>query len=107
MATAASSLADYTIITSDNPDHEDPDEIIDEIMMHFDKSKPHEIITDRTDAVRKAVRMAKDGDIVLFAGKGHETYQLIKGKKVPFSERDIILAEAAAITEGLMPNYAE
>ncbi len=107
MARAASSLADYTIITSDNPDHEDPDEIIDEIMEHFDKTKPHEIITDRADAVRKAVRMAKDGDIVLLAGKGHETYQLIKGNKVPFSERQIILDEAAAVTEGLTFDYAE
>ncbi len=107
LALASSALADYSIITSDNPDHEDPDEIIAEIMEHFDKTKPHEVIPDRTEAVKKAVRMAKEGDIVLFAGKGHETYQLIKGKKVPFSERDIILAEAAAVTEGLLFDYAE
>lgn len=107
LALAASALADYSIITSDNPDYEDPDAIIDEIMEHFDQSKPHEIITDRTEAVKKAVRIAKEGDIVLFAGKGHETYQLICGKKVPFSERQIILSEAAAITEGLVVDYAE
>jgi len=107
LALAASALADYSIITSDNPDYEDPDAIIAEIMGHFDQTKPHEIIADRTEAVKKAVRMAKEGDIVLFAGKGHENYQLIKGKKVPFSERDIILAEAAAITEGLVLDYAE
>jgi len=107
MALAASALADYSIITSDNPNYEDPDEIIAEIMEHFDQSKPHEIITDRTEAVKRAVRMAKEGDIVLFAGKGHETYQLIRGEKVPFSERQIILDEATAITEGLQLDYAE
>lgn len=107
LALASSALADYSIITSDNPDYEDPDEIIEEIVSYFDKTKPYEIIADRTDAVKRAVRMAKEGDIVLLAGKGHETYQLIKGKKVPFSERDIILSEAAAITEGLILDYAE
>ncbi|MBE6598617.1 MAG: UDP-N-acetylmuramoyl-L-alanyl-D-glutamate--2,6-diaminopimelate ligase, partial [Ruminococcaceae bacterium] len=107
LAHAASALADYSIITSDNPDREDPEAIIRDIMEHFDRAKPHEIIVDRTDAVKKAVRMAKEGDIVLFAGKGHETYQLINGKKVPFSERDLILTEADAIKEGLITTHAE
>ncbi len=107
LAKAASALSDYAIITSDNPDREDPMAIINDIMAHFDPAVPHEIIPDRTEAVRRAVRMAKEGDIVLFAGKGHENYQLIDGKKVPFSERALILEEANAIKEGLVIDYAE
>ncbi len=107
LARAASALADYSIITSDNPDREDPEEIIKDIITHFDKSKSYEIVVDRTEAVRRAVHMAKEGDIVLFAGKGHETYQLINGKKVPFSERDLILTEAHAIVENLVGDYVE
>ena len=51
---------------------------------------PYECITDRRDAIKRAVNMAREGDIVLFAGKGHESYQLICGKKELFSEREII-----------------
>jgi len=102
LALAASALADYSIITSDNPNYEDPEDIIRDVMSFFDTEKPHEVIVDRAEAVRKAVRMAKEGDIVLFAGKGHETYQLIRGEKVPFSERDLILREAEAVREGLV-----
>jgi len=99
LAEAASALADFSVITSDNPDNEDPDDIIRDILMYFDKSKPYITIADREEAVRFAVRIANEGDIVLFAGKGHETYQLVNGKKVPFSERTIILDEAARVRE--------
>ena len=51
---------------------------------------PYTCITDRRDAIRAAIGMAEDGDIILFAGKGHEDYQLIEGKKVHFVEREII-----------------
>ncbi|MGN1410304.1 MAG: glutamate ligase domain-containing protein, partial [Eubacteriales bacterium] len=97
LAEASGELADFTVITSDNPDNEDPDEIIEDVLRYFDKSKPYTTITDREEAVRFAVRIASEGDIVLFAGKGHENYQLINGEKVPFSERSIILNEAARI----------
>lgn len=97
MAEAASALADYVIITSDNPDFEDPSAITDEILSHLDPAVPHEVIIDRDEAVRRAVRMANEGDIVLFAGKGHETYQLIRGEKVPFVEREIIREECRAV----------
>lgn len=97
LAEAASALADHVIITSDNPDYEPPENITDEILSYLDKNVPHEVIVDRNDAVRYAVNMAEVGDIVLFAGKGHETYQLIKGEKVPFVERDIIRDECRAI----------
>lgn len=96
LAAAASALADFCIITSDNPDFEDPDEIIAEILSHFHTDCPHIEITDREKAIRYAVRMSQPGDILLFAGKGHENYQLICGKKIPFSEREIILDACGA-----------
>lgn len=96
----AAELADLAIITSDNPDFEDPDAIINEIASKFDSTSCEYIkIADRTDAVKYAVNEAKEGDIILFAGKGHEDYQLICGKKVPFSEREIIISEANRILE--------
>lgn len=97
LAEVSAKYADLSIITSDNPDFEDPDEIIADILSHFDKSKLYTTITDREDAVRFAVRIANEGDIILLAGKGHEDYQLIKGEKVPFSEKAILLDEAAKI----------
>lgn len=97
LARAASELADYVVLTSDNPDYEDPEDILRDMTRYFDPRHPHEVVVDREEAVRRAVRMAKEGDIVLFAGKGHETYQLIRGEKIPFSEREIILEEAAAL----------
>jgi len=95
LGAAASALADACIVTSDNPDFEEPHKIIEEILAYFDPKCPCTVIEDREEAVRQAVRMSRPGDILLFAGKGHETYQLIEGKKVPFSERDIICREAA------------
>ena len=98
LAEAASKYADYVIITSDNPDFEPPEEVIDEIAsyMHFDT--PYECVIDRGEAIRRAVAMSRRGDIVLFAGKGHETYQLICGQKVPFSERRLILEACASMS---------
>ncbi len=96
---AASTLADYCIITSDNPDYEAPERIIKDILVHVHPDCPHETHVSREIAIRRAVQISEDGDIVLFAGKGHETYQLIAGKKVPFSERAIILDECARILD--------
>lgn len=101
---AAGKYADYAIITADNPDTESPDAINREILSYYDRTKPYLLFDDREDALRAAVRMAEDGDIVLCAGKGHETYQLINGEKRPFSEREIILHEAALRTE-ILPVY--
>jgi len=98
LAEASGNLADFTVLTSDNPDHEDPDTIIEDVLTYFDQTKPYITITDREEAVRFTVRIAQKGDIVLFAGKGHETYQLIAGQKVPFSEKSIILDEAAQLS---------
>lgn len=92
MASVASRLADMVIITSDNSRTEDPERIIANIMEGMDKDCPHAVITNRREAIRYAVRHARRGDIILLAGKGHETYELDKDGQHPFCERDIFLA---------------
>ena len=89
----ASRLADLCILTSDNPNFESPEKIIGDIALSFERegSCPYVKIPDRRDAIRYAVKNTRHGDIVLLAGKGHEDYQLICEKKLPFSERAIIL----------------
>ncbi len=83
--------ADVIIITSDNPDNEDPMSIINEIRSAIGQTdKPVYMISDRAKAIRLAYELAQDGDYILFAGKGHEAYQLIKGRRVPFSEKKIL-----------------
>lgn len=83
--------ADVAMITSDNPGHEDPMAIIEDIAQEFiGKSCVVYKEPDRKIAIEKMVSVAKEGDIVLFAGKGHETYQLIGSEKVAFHEKEII-----------------
>ncbi len=89
LAKAASRFCDYCILTSDNPDFEDPELIIDEIAQNMGEC-PYEREADREKAIERAVEIARDGDIVLFAGKGHEDYQLVRGEKIPFCEKDIV-----------------
>ena len=97
LADASSAYADYSIITSDNPDSEPPEDVIRDIAGHMADGAPYTCITDRREAIYAAVKMAEDGDIVLFAGKGHEDYQLINGKKEHFVEREIIKEACAAL----------
>ena len=95
----AASMADFCILTSDNPDGEDPMNILKEIAAEFgENSCPYVTIPDRAEAIRYAVSIAQKGDIFLFAGKGHERYQLISGEKIPFCEKELLL-EAC----GLLP----
>ena len=93
----ASTLADLCILTSDNPDFESPEKIINDIALWFKEgvSCPYVTIPDRRKAIRFAVANANPGDVVLLAGKGHEDYQLICGKKLHFSEK-VIIEEALA-----------
>ncbi len=86
----ASSIADFSIITSDNPDCEPPENIIADIAEQFEDEDSYIGIPDRQEAIVYAAEIARPGDIVLLAGKGHENYQLINGKKVLFSEREIL-----------------
>ena len=91
LGNVASALADLCIITSDNPDLEPPEQIIDSIASSFStESCPYIRIADRGEAIRYVVNIAKSGDLILLAGKGHETYQLIGGQKLLFSERAIL-----------------
>ena len=84
-------IADYTIITSDNPRTENPEEIVKEIEAGIKKtSGKYECIVDRTEAIKAAIGMAKKIDIIVLAGKGHETYQEINHVKHPYDERIII-----------------
>ncbi len=91
MGEIAGRIADYTILTSDNPRSEEPKKIIEDIKQGINKTKgKYEVIVDRTSAIKKAIIMAKEKDMILIAGKGHEMYQEIAGKKIPYDERKII-----------------
>ena len=91
MGEISGNIADYTIITSDNPRTEDPEKIVNQIEEGIKKTKAkYEIIVDRVEAIKKAISIANKGDIVVLAGKGHEPYQEINGKKYPFDERIIV-----------------
>ena len=89
MAKAACELADYSIVTSDNPRSEEPSAIIEEIKAGFTKSN-YEIVVDRKEAMARALKMAKQQEIVLIAGKGHEDYQIFKDRTIEFNERMIV-----------------
>lgn len=91
MGAISGRVADYTIITSDNPRTEDPGTIIKEIEEGIKTTKgKYECIEDRTEAITKAISMANKNDIIVLAGKGHEPYQEINYKKYPFDERIIV-----------------
>ncbi len=89
MAKAACNLADYSIVTSDNPRREDPQAIIDEVITGFTK-KNYETCVDRKEAISRALKLAQQGQIVLIAGKGHEDYQVFKDRTIAFNEREIV-----------------
>ncbi len=89
MAKVAGQLADFIIVTSDNPRTERPTDIIDEIVAGFDDPDPQTIVIepDRRKAIELAIKSAAEDDIVLIAGKGHETYQIIGTQKFDFSDK--------------------
>jgi UDP-N-acetylmuramoyl-L-alanyl-D-glutamate--2,6-diaminopimelate ligase len=92
MASIACRLSDKVILTSDNPRDEDPIEIIKEMQTGVMPSEARKtlVIADREEAIKTACMMAKEKDIVLIAGKGHEDYQEIKGVKHPFDDRKVV-----------------
>lgn len=91
MGKIVGNLADVAVVTSDNPRTENPNAIIEDILagMHNCKAKI-KVITDRTEAIRYALSIAKKGDVVLLAGKGHETYQILKTGKIHYDEREVV-----------------
>lgn len=98
MGRIACEYSDIVIVTSDNPRNEEPSDIIEDIISGVKNTKtPVFIHMDRRKAIAFALKTAKENDIILLAGKGHETEQIIKGEKIPMDERKIIkelLAEA-------------
>ncbi len=90
MGRAASMYSDIVVVTSDNPRGEEPHKIIEDILLGIDGKCELVIEANRKKAIEKALFMAEKGDVVLVAGKGHETYQEIKGIRYPFSDRDVV-----------------
>ena len=91
MGKAAYEYADFSILTSDNPDTENPYAIIDDIASQYPDPTSYIAIPDRKKAIKHALDISESGDIILLAGKGHERYQLINGRNEYFCEREIIL----------------
>lgn len=88
MGRIAQEYSDLIIITSDNPRYEEPEDIIEDILTGIDKNKENYIVMeDRKNAIKKSINMAKEGDIILIAGKGHENYQIIKDEIIDFDDK--------------------
>jgi len=91
MGEVSGRLADFTVITSDNPRYEEPQAIIDDIKIGIGRTEGSYVeICDRKEAIAYVISHAREGDLIVLAGKGHEDYQEIKGVKYPMDERDII-----------------
>jgi UDP-N-acetylmuramoyl-L-alanyl-D-glutamate--2,6-diaminopimelate ligase len=91
MGDIAARLSDVAVVTSDNPRSEDPETIIDEIVAGINKRDSKVIVeSDRTNAIRKALEIAQKDDVVILAGKGQETYQILANGKIHFDEREVV-----------------
>lgn len=90
MGDIATTCSDYVVFTSDNPRFENPRKIIKDITCKLDK-KNYKIIVNRKKAIKKSIQMLTKNDILLLLGKGHEDYQIIKDKVIPFSDKEIVL----------------
>jgi UDP-N-acetylmuramoyl-L-alanyl-D-glutamate--2,6-diaminopimelate ligase len=92
MGRVACELADFSILTNDNPRTEDPREILNHVELGFPATAcgNYQIIEDRREAIERALDIARPGDAVLVAGKGHECYQEFADTVVPFSDRQVI-----------------
>lgn len=91
MGEVSGRLADLTVITSDNPRFEEPQDIIEDIKVGIGRTTGRYVeICDRREAIAQVISSAQEGDLIVLAGKGHEDYQEIKGKKYPMDERQII-----------------
>jgi UDP-N-acetylmuramoyl-L-alanyl-D-glutamate--2,6-diaminopimelate ligase len=96
----AALAADYAIVTSDNPRGEDPLAIIADILPGMDGATDrYEVICERREAIARALSIARPGDLVLIAGKGHEDYQLVEGRRLPFDDRLVASEEMRALVD--------
>jgi UDP-N-acetylmuramoyl-L-alanyl-D-glutamate--2,6-diaminopimelate ligase len=90
MGVAAAELSDYVVLTSDNPRSEDPLSIMNDALVGLSRyDTPHIAEPDRERAIRKAIEVAGPGDVVILAGKGHETYQILRDGPIPFDDREV------------------
>lgn len=103
MARIAVKYADTAVFTSDNPRHESPEAILDEMTAGLDPGERYLRIADRAEAIRTAVVLARPGDIVLVAGKGHETYQIVGDEKRHFDDREQIANAFALLKDRSNP----
>ena len=102
MAQAAEKYADKIIVTTDNPRHEDPQAIIDEVMTGFSSMENVEAILDRRQAIDIAITNAQPGDVVLLAGKGHETSQIVGDVHIAFDDRRVAREFLSARDSGVL-----
>lgn len=89
MGKIGSDMSDIAIITSDNPRTEEPSEIIKDILKGIEKDN-YIVVENRKEAIKRAIKIAKQGDVIVVAGKGHEDYQILKDKTIHFDEREVI-----------------
>jgi UDP-N-acetylmuramoyl-L-alanyl-D-glutamate--2,6-diaminopimelate ligase len=90
MGRIATTLSDYTVITSDNPRTEDPQRIIDDIVAGVERSRPYTTMVDRRQAIAHALAIAQPQDTIVIAGKGHEDYQIIGRTRHYFDDREVV-----------------
>ncbi|MCL1907682.1 MAG: UDP-N-acetylmuramoyl-L-alanyl-D-glutamate--2,6-diaminopimelate ligase [Propionibacteriaceae bacterium] len=98
MGRAVAEHCDYAVVTSDNPRSEDPEQIIAEILPGMTPGFGYEVVPDRREAIRTALTMARPGDCVIIAGKGHETFQEIQGVRHHFDDREEVVTAWTQIT---------
>ena len=90
MGQAAGEKSDFVVLTSDNPRSEDPLDIMNDALVGLRRyDTPHVIEPDRSTAIQRALEQAQPGDVVIIAGKGHETYQVLKDQTIPFDDREV------------------
>jgi UDP-N-acetylmuramoyl-L-alanyl-D-glutamate--2,6-diaminopimelate ligase len=98
MGRAAAELSDHVVVTSDNPRSEDPLLIINDILVGVQKcDTPFDVLPDRREAIRKAISLARPGDVVILAGKGHENYQVLGSSTIHFDDREVAEETLAAM----------
>jgi UDP-N-acetylmuramoyl-L-alanyl-D-glutamate--2,6-diaminopimelate ligase len=98
MGKIAGELADFIIVTSDNPRTEDPDKIIQDIVGGIAKHVDYEVVPDRAGAIHRAVAVSDEGDVIVIAGKGHEDYQIVGTSRLDFDDRKAVREAFGAIT---------
>ncbi|HAW71662.1 MAG TPA: UDP-N-acetylmuramoyl-L-alanyl-D-glutamate--2,6-diaminopimelate ligase, partial [Firmicutes bacterium] len=102
MGHVAAQLADYVVVTSDNPRTEDPamilDEIIPGVISGGKEAGQYTVIADRQEAIHYAINRQRPEDIVVIAGKGHETYQILRDRTIHFDDREVVRAALEALS---------